>query len=103
MKTLSDKMILSSSPTIIKFADKKGKIIKIPARKCGQKMYLERDIKKSIKDFKEEIYEDDLLGWRNKKVLKHYSDILDKILGIRFAKKTSQSVHLGNKEKKNEK
>ena len=29
------------------------------------------------KKLKKEIYEDDLLGWKNKKVLKHYSKMID--------------------------
>ena len=53
MKTLSDKMILSSSPEVIKFVDKKGNMLKFSGRKCGQKMYLEKDVKMSINDLKE--------------------------------------------------
>ena len=46
--------------------------------------YEEEDIKEFIKELKEEIYEDDLLGWRNKKVLKHYSKKIDRLAGVRF-------------------
>lgn len=87
-KKLKDKMILSSSPTIVKFYDKKNNVLKVPARKCGQKMYLEKDVKKFIKNLKEEIFEDDYLGWRNKKTLKHYSNMIDKLSG--FAKRGKQ-------------
>ena len=84
MKTLSNKMILSSTPTIVKFTDKKGKIIRVPARKCGQKMYLQKDVKKFIKDLKKRIYEDDYLGYKNKMTLKHYNKIIDELAGTQF-------------------
>ena len=40
-----------------------------------------KDVKEFIKKLKEEIYEDDLLGWRNKRVLIHYSKMIDKLAG----------------------
>lgn len=36
-----------------------------------------------IKSLKKEIYEDDFLGWRNKRTLKHYSEIIDKMINIK--------------------
>lgn len=46
---------------------------------------LKEHFKKFIKDLKNEIYEDDLLGWRNKNTLKHYSKIIDKLAGKKFS------------------
>ncbi len=80
-KKLKEKMVLSSTPTTINFLDKDGNLKKFSARKCGQRMYLERDVKKFIKDLKEK-YE-----W-----CLHYGrftqgdfDVIDKLSG--FAKR----------------
>ena len=51
---------------------------------CGW-CYLEDDIKKIIKLLKNDIYEDDYLGWRNKRTLEHFSELIDKRLGGNFA------------------
>lgn len=42
---------------------------------------IETQDKHFIDKLKEEIYNDDLLGWKNKRVLKHYSKIIDKLSG----------------------
>ena len=51
---------------------------------CGW-CYLEDDIKKIIKLLKNDIYEDDYLGWRNKRTLEHFGKIIDKRFGGNFA------------------
>jgi len=39
-----------------------------------------------IKLLKEDIYEDDFLGYHNKKTLKHYSKIIDKLFALHESK-----------------
>jgi hypothetical protein len=48
------------------------------------RVYLEEDVKRFIIRLKEEIYEDDLTGWHNKRTLKHYSKIIDKLAGSKL-------------------
>jgi len=52
------------------------------------KTYHRNHVKEFIEELKEAIYEDDLLGWRNKKVLKHYSEMIDRLAGDKL---TSQN------------
>lgn len=54
-KTLSDSVVLSSIPTVIKFTDKEGNIKKFEGRKCGQKLYPHKNVKKAIKRIEQEI------------------------------------------------
>ena len=47
---------------------------------------VKQHIQEFIKDLKNEIYEDDLIGWHNKQTLKHYSSIIDQKAQEHFGK-----------------
>lgn len=49
-----------------------------------QDVVLKEHVRKFIRDLKKEIYEDDYLGYKNKKTLLHYSKIIDKLAGKEF-------------------